>query len=75
LFFDKISHCLEIEIRYKKEIVWKREIIMEAIHQKSQLILEYEQRFTRVLPIKVLDKPQLHIWKIFIPIIFSSLLF
>jgi hypothetical protein len=45
--------------------------MFEAILQKSQLILEYEKRFTRVLSIKVLDKPQLHIWMIFIPIIFS----
>jgi len=43
---------------------------MNAIRQKSQLILEYEQRFTSVLSLKVLDKPQLHIWMIFIPIIF-----
>lgn len=48
---------------------------MEAIHQKSQLILEYEQRFTRVLSIKVLAKPELHIWMIFIPIIFVHYFF
>ncbi len=43
---------------------------MNPILQKSQLILEYEQRFTSALSIKVLDKPQLNIWMIFIPIIF-----
>jgi len=48
---------------------------MEAIHQKSQVILEYEKRFTRTLSIKVLDKPQPHIWMIFIPIIFVHFFF
>ncbi len=43
---------------------------MNPILQKSQLILEYEQRFTSALSIKVLDKPQLHTWMVFIPIFF-----
>lgn len=43
---------------------------MNSIRQKRQLILAYEQRFTKSLSIKVLDKPQLHIWMILIPIIF-----
>jgi len=34
------------------------------------MILEHEQRFVRALSIKVLEKPQLHVWMIFIPIIF-----
>ncbi len=48
---------------------------MKPIHQKSQLILEQEQRFIRDLSLRVLDKPQLHIWMIFIPIIFVHFYF
>ena len=52
-------------------MVWVNgNIIMNPIRQNIQLILEYEQRFTRTLSIKVLEKPQLHVWMIFIPIIF-----
>jgi hypothetical protein len=43
---------------------------MNPMLLKSQLILEHEKRFIRALALKVLDKPLLQIWMIFIPIIF-----
>jgi hypothetical protein len=43
---------------------------MISIEEKHLLILENEKRFADTLALRVLDKPQLSVWMILIPIIF-----
>ncbi|MBC8247469.1 MAG: hypothetical protein H8E81_07780, partial [Deltaproteobacteria bacterium] len=41
-----------------------------SITKKKELILNYEQKFANSVAVAVIEKPQLNLWMILIPIIF-----
>ena len=45
-------------------------IIMTSIYDKKDLILKHEETFADAVALAVIDRPQLNIWMILIPVIF-----
>jgi hypothetical protein len=43
---------------------------LTTLETNYRLILDHEQRFARALAVRVVDKPQLSVWMVLIPIIF-----